>query len=314
MFSKIFDLIEKYNTIIIHRHSKPDGDAIGAQIGLKEAILATFPNKSVFVVGDESARLNFLGFMDNIEDSVYNGALAIVVDSGAEMLVSDERFKTAECVIKIDHHIPQGEYGDVAYVDTSAESCCGVIVDLIRKTPLVLNKKAATALYTGMVTDSGRFRFSSTDSETFTRASRLMKEEIDLEYIYNNLYSENLDTVLLRARTTLRFKYLDGGIAYLVTTYKEVLEENSTVFNMSRGMVNLMSGIEGINIWVNFTENEEGKVYLELRSNKYNINQIATYFGGGGHMYASGATLDGFEKIDEVLDCLVKLTKGEFNV
>lgn len=314
MFNKIFELIEKYDTIIIHRHSKPDGDAIGAQIGLKEAILATFPTKRVLVVGDENPRLNFLGFMDVVEDDIYNGALAIVLDSGAEMLVSDERFKTASYVIKIDHHIPQGEYGDLAYVDTSVESCCGVIVDLIRKTPLMLNKASATALFTGMVTDSGRFRFTSTNSETFTRASRLLKEEIDLEYIYNNLYSENLDMVLLRAKTTLRFKFIEPGIAYLVTTYKEVQDEGASVFTMSRGMVNLMSGIEGINIWANFTENEEGKVYLELRSNKYNVNQIATYFGGGGHMYASGATLSGFDKVKEVLESLVKLAKGEFDV
>ena len=111
---KIYHKIKEYNTIIIHRHTKPDGDALGSQIGLKEAILATFPTKCVKVVGDISERYSWIGSMDEISDELYNGALVIVLDTGAEKLISDERYNTGNFLIKIDHHIPQGEYGDIS--------------------------------------------------------------------------------------------------------------------------------------------------------------------------------------------------------
>ena len=132
MFSKIYNKIKEFDTIIIHRHYRPDGDALGSQIGLKEAILATFPTKCVKVVGDMIDRYSWIGKMDEIEDELYKDALVIVCDSGAEKLISDERYNTGKFLIKIDHHIPQGEYGDLAYVDTSRESCAGVIAEFIK--------------------------------------------------------------------------------------------------------------------------------------------------------------------------------------
>ncbi len=315
MFTKILNKIKQYNTIIIHRHNKPDGDAIGSQIGLKEAILATFPNKEVLLVGDESERFLFLGKMDDVSDEKYKGALAIILDTGAEYMISDARYKLASYVIKIDHHIPQGEYGDLAYVDNTSESCAGVVTDLIINKKMKLTKLAATALYVGMVTDSGRFRFSSTSSDTFKRASFLLKENIDLDYIYAKLYNEELSNVMLRAEMTLRFIILDCGVAYLKNTYQDVLDMDTTVNNISRGMVNIMSGVNGIDIWANFTENEDGKIYVELRSSKYNINKIAVKYGGGGHTLASGATVDNWRMCESVIDDLIKLAEeGEKDV
>ena len=315
MFTKIFNKIKQYDTIIIHRHNKPDGDAIGSQIGLKEAILATFPTKEVLVVGDESERFNFLGKMNNVSSEKYKGALAIILDTGAEYMISGEDYKYASCIIKIDHHIPQGEYGDLVYIDKTSESCAGVIVDFIRKKKMKINKLAATALYVGMVTDSGRFRFSSTSSSSFERASFLLNEKIDLDYIYNQIYNEDLNNVILRAKMTLKFKVLDCKIAYLKNTYQDVIDLNTTVNNISRGMVNIMSGVNGVDIWANFTENEDGKIYVELRSNKYNINKIAVKYGGGGHLLASGATVDGWEVCDAVINDLITIVKeGEQNV
>ena len=159
MFLDIYNKIKEFDTIIIHRHSRPDGDALGSQLGLKMAILATFPNKCVKVVGDMIERYNWFGNMDEVDDSLYDNALVIVVDSGAEKLISDDRYNMGKFLIKIDHHIPQGEYGDLAYVDTSSESCAGIIARLVKETDLVMNKEAASLLFSGIVTDSGRFRY-----------------------------------------------------------------------------------------------------------------------------------------------------------
>lgn len=309
MFLEIYNKIKEYDTIIIHRHTRPDGDALGSQLGLKFAILATFPNKCVKVVGDMIERYSWLGKMDEIEDDLYKDALVIVCDSGAEKLISDERYKTGKYLIKIDHHIPQGEYGDLAYVDTSRESCAGVIAEMILNTPLELSKEAATYLYTGIITDSGRFRYSQTNEKTFEVASKLIEQNIDTEYIYSNLYVEKLENVKLRAKLISKFKVTENGLAYLINTQSDVKKYGLPIFDISRGMVSIMSGIEGINVWANFTEDVSGEVYAEFRSSGANVNKIATMFGGGGHLQASGCTLSNIKEIKKVLKELDNLAK-----
>lgn len=312
MYKQIFNLIKKYQTIIIHRHEKPDGDALGSQIGLKKSIISTFPEKNVFVVGDMVDYLKFMGEMDNISDDAYLGALVIVVDTGSEHMICDKRYSLGDKLIKIDHHLPQGEYGDVMLVNTKFESCCGLIAHMIKMTKLVMNKEVATYLYTGIVTDSGRFRFSSVSSKTFDVASYLMKYNIDTEYIYTNLYTDNLKNVLLKARMTLKFEVLDCGVAYIKNTYQDVLESGLNTYQLARSIVNNMSGIKEVNVWATFTETEDGKVVVELRSNDKNVNQIAVKYGGGGHLNASGATVENWKIIDLIIEDLIKLQKGEY--
>ena len=312
MYKQIFNLIKKYQTIIIHRHEKPDGDALGSQLGLKKSIISTFPEKNVFAVGDMVDYLKFMGEMDTISDEVYQGALVIVVDTGSVNMICDKRFDQGDKLIKIDHHLPQGEYGDVVLVNTKFESCCGLIAHMIKMTKLVMNKEIANLLYTGIVTDSGRFRFSSVSSRTFDVASYLMKYNIDTEYIYTNLYTDNLKNVLLKARMTLKFEVLDCGVAYIKNTYQDVLESGLNTYQLARSIVNNMSGIKEVNVWATFTETEDGKVVVELRSNDKNVNQIAVKYGGGGHLNASGATVDGWNTIDLIIEDLIKLQKGEY--
>ena len=312
MYKQIFNLIKKYQTIIIHRHEKPDGDALGSQLGLKKSIISTFPEKNVFAVGDMVDYLKFMGEMDTIPDETYQGALVVVVDTGSVHMICDKRFELGDKLIKIDHHLPQGEYGDVVLVNTKFESCCGLIAHMIKMTKLTMNKEIANLLYTGIVTDSGRFRFSSVSSRTFDVASYLMKYNIDTEYIYTNLYTDNLKNVLLKARMTLKFEVLDCGVAYIKNTYQDVLETGLNTYQLARSIVNNMSGIKEVNVWATFTETEDGKVVVELRSNDKNVNQIAVKYGGGGHLNASGATVDGWNTIDLIIEDLIKLQKGEY--
>ena len=307
MFLDIYNKIKEYDTIIIHRHNRPDGDALGSQLGLKFAILETFPTKSVKVVGDMIERYSFMGVMDEIDDDFYEGSLVIVCDCGAEKLISDDRYNKGDYLIKIDHHIPQGEYGDIMLVDTSYESCCGLITKLIMETPLVMNKNSANSLFVGIVTDSGRFRYSQTTSNTFNIASYLMNYDVDTEYIYNKIYTEKLENVKLRAKMVSKFNVTEYGVAYLVHTKEEVASYGLSIFDVSRGMVNIMAGIEGIDVWANFTEDVSGDIFCEFRSNGANVNSVAVMFGGGGHLQASGCTLKSLDEIDNVINELNKL-------
>lgn len=310
MFKKVIEAIEKYDRIIIHRHSNPDGDAIGSQVGLKNILKENFPNKEIYAVGDASKRYGFIedSTTDTIPDEYYNGALAFVLDTSAKFLISDERYTLADTVIKMDHHIFTEEFAHIEVIDTSFESCCGLIGMFAMETGLKVPSIAAKALYTGMITDSGRFRYDSTTSQTFKVASFLLKEKFNTNDIFSNLYADELESVQLRAKFVLKITKTDAPVSYIYTTLDEAKSYNADTFTISRGMVNTMSDIKGIDIWVNFTETETG-VLCEIRSSKYNINPVAVKYGGGGHQKASGATVKDREAAMAMLQDLIALTK-----
>lgn len=310
MYNKIKELIEKYDRIIIHRHSNPDGDAIGSQVGLKHIIKTNYPEKEVYAVGDASKRYGFIEdcATDTIPDEYYNGALAFVLDTSAISLISDERYKTADAIVKMDHHIFTEKYADLELIDTSFESCCGLIGMFAMEAGLKLNPTAAKALYTGMITDSGRFRYDSTSAQTFRVASFLMEQKFNTNDIYSNLYADELHFVQLRAKFVLKITLTDAPVSYIYTTLDEANSYGADTFTISRGMVNTMGDIKGVDIWVNFTETENG-VLCELRSNKYNINPVAVKYGGGGHQKASGATVKDRAEAMAMLEDLIALTK-----
>ena len=292
MFEAIFESIKQYDTIIIHRHHHPDGDAMGSQIGLKHIIKTNFPDKTVYTVGDEAKHFGFMtdAVMDNIPDSTYEGALAIILDTAASHLICDDRYKLAAKTVRMDHHIFCEEIADAEVVDTSFESCCGLITQFAVDCGLRLSPIAAQSLYTGMVTDSGRFRYDGTTARTFRLAATLMETGFDTNELFRNLYADELAGKQLKAKFTLKIRHTDNGVAYIYTTLEEFNALGLDTFTVSRGMVNTMGDLKGMPIWVNFTETEQG-VLCEIRSNKYNINPIAVKYGGGGHQKASGATV-----------------------
>lgn len=312
MFGQILETIKNYNRIIIHRHSNPDGDAMGSQIGLKNLIKDNFPDKEVYAVGDDAKRYAFMdgSTMDEIDDSLYSGALAIILDCGAAALISDERYKTAAKTVRFDHHIFAEKIADIEAVDTSYESCCGLLTDFAVQSGLRLSAASAKALYTGMITDSGRFRYDSTTSKTFRLASELMKQEFDTGEIYSQLYADELSAVQLRAKFVLKIQLTEYRVAYIYTTKEELASYNADTFTISRGMVNTMSDIRGVDIWVNFTETED-KVLVEIRSSKYTVQPVAVKYGGGGHAKACGASVKDRETAMALLEDLNAFAKGE---
>ena len=292
MFENVIQAIRDYDRIIIHRHGRPDGDAIGSQVGLKHLILRNFPGKQVYMVGDDPG---FFGFvegsqMDEIPDSTYEGSLAIILDSGSRNMINDDRYTLAEKTVRIDHHIFCEKIADIEVIDTSFESCCGMIAQLAMETELELDPVSAKALYTGMVTDSGRFRYDGTTARTFRLASFLMEQKFDTNELFRDLYADNFESKKLKAQFVLKIQFTEKNVAYIYTTREEFDALGLDTFTVSRAMTNTMADIKGVDIWVNFTEADKG-VLCELRSNRYNINPIAVNYGGGGHAKASGATV-----------------------
>ena len=310
MYKNILNKIKEHNRIILHRHNKPDGDALGSQIGLKHILKENFPDKEIYMVGDAAGRYDFMedSVMDEIPDEYFEGALSIILDCGSSHLISDDRYKLAAATVRFDHHLFCEEIANLEVVNTSYESCCGLITDFAKECDLTVNSLAAKSLYTGMATDSGRFRYDSTSAHTFSLASFLMKQDFDLEDVYRNLYAEDFEGKKLRAQFLLKVQFTEHNVAYIYTTLDELQELKKDTFSISRGMVGTMADTKGVDIWVNFTETEEG-VLCELRSSRFNINPVAVKYGGGGHQKASGACVKNKEEAMAMLADLDAIAK-----
>ena len=307
MFEKVIAAIREYNRIIIHRHKNPDGDALGSQLGLAGILRENYPEKEIFCVGDTSARYAFMGYTsDELSDSLYTGALAIILDTSASALISDERYQLADKTVRIDHHIFCEEIAQIEVTDTSYESCCGLVTAFAIECELKVPSDAAKALYTGMITDSGRFRYDSVTPQTFRCAAFLMEQGFRTDDIYRNLYADDFSFIQLRARYVLKIQLTDCNVAYIYTTKEEAASYGADNFTLSRGMVNVMGEIRGVDIWVNFTEADEG-VLCEIRSSMHNINPVAKKYGGGGHAKASGATLKDRDEAMALLEDLKQI-------
>lgn len=313
-FKKILKKIEEFDTIIIHGHTRPDGDCVGSQFGLQNLILDNYPNKKVYVDGEICEYCSFLGEPEHVEDELYKNALSIVVDCGNVERISDQRYKNAPFVIKIDHHIPDTQYGDLYYVEEDAASCTQIIVDFARKCKLRLTKNAAYPLYVGLVTDSGRFRFDSVTPHTFENAAILLSTGIDIADVDNKLSVTTLDTLKLNAYTLSNMKWTENGFIYIIMT-QEVVKKYGVTNEEAANQVSNLAGIEGFPVWGLVMEYPD-EIRIRLRSRGPEVKTLANKYQGGGHEKASGAHLDSWEDLDNFLkDCdnLVKEYKDNLN-
>ncbi len=307
MYKKIDELINKYDTIIIHRHKNPDMDAIGSQMGLYYLIKEKYPKKLVFVVGDENRFVKEP--MHLIDDKTFEGSLSIIVDVAVDYMISDDRYKLSNEVIIIDHHTNEANITASVFIDSSYSSASEYLTDIFRKLKYNFTTEVCYYLYAGMIMDTGRFMYLKEAHKTFEIASFLTKQDFDVQSLYNWLYVEPLERRLLKHQFESRFVF-EEGIAYLKNTKEDLEKMNIDTFSASRGMVNIAAGIEEIKIWLNFTfDHETNKIIGEFRSRGIVIVDIAKSYGGGGHNNACGATLSDWAEVDKVIEDYKKLLK-----
>lgn len=300
---QIIDTIAQYDTIIIHRHVRPDPDAYGSQLGLKELILANYPEKKVFAVGEHEASLSFLARPDEIADDVYQGALVIVTDTANTDRIDDQRYTKGEQVIKIDHHPNDDAYGDFRWVDTSASSCSEMIYELYEEGKEIANWKLSDAsarlLFAGIVGDTGRFVFPSTTVKTFKVAGELITYDFDRNQIFDGMYAMDHKLLSLQGYIYQNFEMDENGAAF-VKLSKETLAEFDVVPSEASLLVGCLGSVKNICAWVIFIE-EADQIRVRLRSKGPVINTLAKEFNGGGHPLASGATAYSWEEAQQVI-------------
>ena len=290
----ILEKIKEYNKIFIFRHFRPDGDAVGSTKGLRDILRLTFPEKTILLQNaDFSDYLEFLGGEDEIQpDESYADALALVLDTGTEKRVSNQKYKLCREIIKIDHHIPIENYGDYQWVEEERSSTCEMIVDFYNtfKDELKIDSQAATYLYTGMVTDSGRFRFRDVSGETMRLAGTMLEVGIDTDVIYANLYLKNFEEFKFEAYAHKKMKMTPNGVVSLFVN-KGMQKKFSLTGEQASASVSFMDSIRGSLIWIAFIESTDGTIRVRLRSRFVTISDLAEKYGGGGHACAAGATV-----------------------
>lgn len=297
---KILERIRANEKIVISRHTRPDGDAVGASLGLARILRRTFPEKQILAVGDDhSETFAFLGADDEQpDDRFYADALLIVLDTAAFDRISNSKASLAREVIKIDHHIDDKPFGNLSWVEETRSSTCELITAfwMEYREELLMDAEAALCLYTGIVTDSGDFRFRGVSGETLRCAAALLDFGIDTESMYAHIKNEDFELVKLRSLMVKRIRMTPNGAAYLHITRR--MQETYRLNNeQASSFVSVMESIQGSLIWMAFIDNmtpdAEGRMTtrVRLRSRCFPIKDLASHYHGGGHAMASGATV-----------------------
>ncbi len=291
----ILNKIKEYDRIIIFRHFRPDGDAVGSTKGLQRILQLSFPLKEILLINDDySEYLQFLGGEDGpIADELYADALGIVLDSGTLKRVSNQKCTLCKELIKIDHHIPVENYGHINWVEEERSSACELVVKFYDtfKEELKLDKEAATYLYTGMVTDSGRFQFNSVSGDTMRYAGILLDQKLDTDLIFAHLYLKDFEELKFKSHVYKKMKITENGVAY-VHIDKAMQEKFGLSNETASTAVGFMDSIKGCLCWIAFIDNQDNdEIRVRLRSRFCPINSVAEHYRGGGHACACGATL-----------------------
>ena len=307
--------IKEFDRIIIFRHFRPDGDAVGSTKGLKRILELTFPEKEIVLQNcDFSDYLAFLGAEDAMrEDEYYKDALGIVVDTATAARVSNQKFSLCKKVIKIDHHIDVEAYGDLNWVEEERSSACELIAAFYYalRDELEIDAEAATYLYAGLVTDSGRFRFNSVSGDTMRLAGMLLDQGVNTDVLFANLYMKEFEEFKFEGYVLNNINITENGVAYIYIT-KEIMKELGLTYEQASACVSFMDSIKNSLIWLAFIDSDkDDEIRVRLRSRFVTVNQIAEKYEGGGHACASGATVHSVEQMDELI-ALADRTLGEY--
>ncbi|MGI6392976.1 MAG: DHH family phosphoesterase [Candidatus Izemoplasmatales bacterium] len=306
----IMDKILQFNTIIIHTHIRPDGDCYGAAFGLKEILNESFPEKEVYVVGDVAEHVKFIGDVDIIPDEKFKDALVIVVDTATRDRIADQRYSLGKYVIKIDHHLPIDDYGDYQYVDTTRPATSQIILEFYLEFDkiLKLNMEAARSLYTGIVTDTGRFKYRSVTADTFKAVAHLLDFGLDFTDILAILDVKSENLMKMQGYVLQNFEKTPNGVVY-IKLKPEIIAKYQVTLEEATSLVNELSTLADCPVWILFAEYENQIVRARIRSKGPAIDNLANKYDGGGHPMACGANLGTWEKVDELLDDADKLVK-----
>ena len=300
--------IQSHQTIIIHRHQRPDPDAIGSQVGLREILRANFPEKTILATGFDEPTLAWMAKMDQVDDDHYQDALVIVCDTANTPRIDDDRYGKGNYLIKIDHHPNDDAYGDLLWVDTQSSSTSELIALFAQELQLTIPAEAARLLYAGIVGDTGRFLYPSTTARTLEVAAQLRKIDFDFAALGRLMDSFPYKIAKLQGYIFDNLEVDQNGAARVILT-RDFLDSQALTDAETSAIVSTPGKIDVVTCWAIFVEQEPGRYRVRIRSKVHPINEIAKKHEGGGHPLASGANSYSLEENDQIYKELQEVAK-----
>ena len=312
MKKEILKKIKENDVIILVRHIGPDPDALGSTIGLKEIIKENFKNKEVYTIGSIPSKFKFMGDMDKVKEDKFKDALLIVCDTpNIKRIDGISDISVFKDIIKIDHHPKIDDFGSIQWMDDTKSSVCQMITEFAFETKLKINKYASERLFMGLVSDTERFLYPYTTSDTMKIVSRLIEEtKIDFTSLYSDLYRRPLADIRLLGYMYEHIKVTENGLGYLKLT-DTILQKYNADAGSGGNLVNNFNNIDEILVWVTFTEDvKQGLIRVNARSRGPIINKVLENHNGGGHIYSSGARITNKKEINEIIKELDEVAKS----
>ena len=316
---QILEMIGKYDKFLIAAHVHPEADAIGSQLAM--ARLLKSMGKSVRIINADKvpANLNFLPGSEQIETDFdfakddFRFDAAIILDCP----VLDRIGKVAQliknkCVINIDHHVSAENFGNINWIDANASSAGEMVYGLYKSSAVKLDDLSALYIYTAIMTDTGSFRFSNTTTQTHRIAAELLEYKIDPTQVYERIYeTKSFASLSLLAEVLGNIQRTKNGKFVWIKMTNQMLRKNNLTAEAADDFIEFARQVEGAEVVAFLREQKSGKaVKVSLRSKSgIDVNQIAGYFGGGGHVAASGCVIEkGIKQAEQ--DLLLRVNKA----
>lgn len=314
IFAEIGSALTKADRILVVTHVSPDGDALGSLTAMGQALLQLDKEPTIVCDDGISSQFSYLPLANQVQtkpDFRNPYDLMIAVDCGDERRMGNAYHNLPEPkprIINIDHHVTNTLFGQINLVDAAANSTTEILAYLLPKLGVELTAEIAESLLTGLVTDTLCFRTTSVTAHTLQVASKLMEAGADLATITSKALNVKPLSTLLMWRIGLNKMQLEDGVAWAAISYAE--QQALGYGNASsHGLGNMLADVDEVAVSVVFNEREDKRVTVGFRTRPpYNVAEIAAEFGGGGHRYASGCTIEG--SLDEIVNLVVERTKS----
>lgn len=317
---EILKLFKKFDVFSISSHINPDGDAIGSQIAIYSLLLDF--GKKVYILNSDPIPFtyNFLPYIDNyqwgdcVENYPSNIDVAIILDCGNMKRIGERlanKTKPKHAIVNIDHHLNNSYFGTHNLVDEKACATSELVFNLIDQSGIGLGYERAISLYSGIITDTGSFKYKNTTAQAHIITAKLIEEGIQPDFVAEMIYSvipykkAKLFGLALESLTLSE----DGKIAW-ISISKEMFKKTGTSSADTDEFIDYVRSVKDIQVAIMFKENENGSVKVSLRSKNskmgsyVSVDQIASAFGGGGHQMAAGCVVPG--PLNSAINTIIK--------
>lgn len=310
-FDAINAEIKKANSIAVYCHRNPDGDTLGCALSLYFAFSAM--NKSVEVYCDgeipqKYREMNGVEIITAPTKRTHDLSFAVDVSTMGQLGGSLKSFLSSKRLIALDHHKSHEKFAEITYVDSSASACAEIVFEYLNHSKRLTND-IAELLFTGIVTDSGCFQFSSTTKRTHEIACELMSYDFDASAVIYRHFKRITPSVFAlknRAYTNAKF-YEDGKIGIITFTQKDFEETGTSQFD-TEGIITGIIDISTVEIAFAISEVGDKSYKISVRTKNYvDASDLASSFGGGGHLRAAGLRLNGF--YEDIIEKLLKASR-----